>query len=104
MLRSHGISQICHTYSENMHPIYPSLRCGISYTRTQRMIISCDNKWGGVSGVGHWAVNCIKCHVSHTMYICIGIRPITCIIIPMHAQVHIAIFIVLVKAIIIASI
>ena len=32
MLRSRGISQICHTYSEDMHPIYPPLRCGISYT------------------------------------------------------------------------
>ena len=25
MLRSRGISQICHTYSEDMHPIYPPL-------------------------------------------------------------------------------
>ncbi len=28
MLRSHGISQICHTYSEDMHPIYPPLPWG----------------------------------------------------------------------------
>ena len=25
MLRSRGINQICHTYSEDMHPIYPPL-------------------------------------------------------------------------------
>ena len=25
MLRSRGISQICHTYLEDMHPVYPSL-------------------------------------------------------------------------------
>ncbi len=30
VLRSRGISQICHTYSEDMYP----LRCGISYTYT----------------------------------------------------------------------
>ncbi len=34
VLRSRGISQICHTYLEDMHPIYPPLRCGISYTYT----------------------------------------------------------------------
>ena len=31
MLRSHGISQICHTYSEDVNPIYPPLRCGRLY-------------------------------------------------------------------------
>ena len=25
VLRSRGISQICHTYSEDMHPIYPPI-------------------------------------------------------------------------------
>ncbi len=56
MLRSRGISQIYHTYSEDMHPVYlplpwlhtprsnhgsggymgayPPRRCGISYTYT----------------------------------------------------------------------
>ncbi len=27
MLRSRGISQIYHTYSEDMHPVYPPSRC-----------------------------------------------------------------------------
>ncbi len=32
MLRSRSICQICHTYSEDMHPIYPPL-----YTYANRM-------------------------------------------------------------------